>query len=244
MLELESLPAPAPAEPPLCVEAAELDGGQEPNGSIAGYVHRRSFRVTLCVCDKATREQGEVMADMSWLPVAGAAVGAVIALAGTLVTSIRADRTQRSRDRESERLKTYIDFAQALETTHGALRVVARSAPDDPDRSSAAGQAVHDSGIYGVRERLLMSGTAELVEAGETAFGRLIGVRDAVRGGAVLSGRAYHDAYHAYAEALWTFRVTARRALGQRPITPGELGRVSWSEREQCPECRLADASG
>lgn len=184
------------------------------------------------------------MADLSWVPVAGAVVGAVIALAGTLVASIHADQTQRSRDRESERLKTYIDFAQVLEIAHGALRVVARSAPDDPDRPFAAGQAVQDSGIYGVRERLLMSSTVELVEAGETAFGRLIGIRNVVRGGSMLSGRAYHDAYHAYAEALWTFRVTARRALGQRPIAPGELGRVSWSEREQCPECQQTDTSG
>jgi hypothetical protein len=178
------------------------------------------------------------MANASWAPVIGAAVGAVIALAGTLLTTVRHDRTQRNRDRESERLKTYTDFAEALEAAHAALRVVARSAPGDSARTFAAGDAVQCSGIYGVRERLLMSGIAEPVAAGEAAFGRLINVRDAVRGGAVPSGPAYHDAYHPYADALWTFRLTARRELGQRAITPDELGRVSWSESEQCPECR------
>lgn len=184
------------------------------------------------------------MADTSWVPIAGAAVGAVIALAGALMTGIRADRAQRSRDREAERLTTYVEYAQTLEAAHAALRLVARGRADDPDRSFAAGQAVQDSGIYGVRERLLMSGSTELVQACETAFGRLIGVRDAVRGGSALSGRGYHDAYHAYAEALWALRGAVRTVMGQRPITPAELGRISWSEREECPACRRADAPG
>jgi hypothetical protein len=109
-----------------------------------------------------------------------------------------------------------------LEAAHSALRLVARGRVDDPDLSFAAGQAVQDAGVYGVRERLLMSGSTELVQAGETAFGRLMGVRDAVRGGAALSSRSYHDAYHAYADALWALRRAVRTALGQRPITPSE----------------------
>jgi len=180
------------------------------------------------------------LADTSWMPIAGAAVGAVIALAGTLVAGIRADRAQRSREREAERLATYVEYAQTLEAAHAALRSVARGRTDDPDRSFAAGQAVQDSGIYRVRERLLMSGSTELVRACETAFGCLIGVRDAVRAGAGLSSRSYHDAYHAYAEALWALRGAVRTVLRQRPITPADLKRASWSEREECPVCRGA----
>jgi hypothetical protein len=184
------------------------------------------------------------MPDTSWVPIAGAAVGAVIALAGSLVTGVRADRNQRSRDRESERLKTYIEFAQAVEFAHAALRLVARDPSGEPDASFAATQAVQDSGIYGMRERMLMSGTADLVAAGETVFLRLIGIRNSVRAGAALSDPAYHDAYHAYAEALWLFRIAARRALGQRPLVPNELGHVSWSEREKCPECQRTSTPG
>lgn len=177
------------------------------------------------------------MADTSWVPVIGAAVGGAIALAGTVVTTVRTDRTQRRRDRESERLATYVDFALALDQAHGGLREVARSDADGSERAAAAGEAIGKANLYGVRERLLMSGTTELVQAGEAVFHRLIGIRDAVRDGAVPSGPAYHDAYHAFAEAIWTFRIAVRREVSQRPIQPADLGRVSWSEREQCAEC-------
>lgn len=177
------------------------------------------------------------MADTGWTPAAGAAVGAVIALAGTLVSSVRADRTQRSRDRESERLANYVDFALALDDAHASLRDVARSEGDAGGQFASAVQAVWGSRIYGVRERLLMSGTVEMVKAGESVFARLVEIRDAVRSGAALSSPAYHDAYHGFAEALWTFRVAARQELRQRPLVPGDLGRASWSERAECAEC-------
>ena len=177
------------------------------------------------------------MADTSWVPVIGAAVGAAIALAGTVVNTVRTDRTQRRRDRESERLSTYVDFALALHDAHSGLRDVARGDADLAQRAVDAGEALENAKIYGVRERLLMSGTTGLVQAGETAFLRLIGIRDAVRGGAALSGTEYHQAYHAFAEAIWTFRIAVRQEVSQRPITPADLGRVSWSEREQCPVC-------
>jgi hypothetical protein len=180
------------------------------------------------------------MGDASWLAIVGAAVGAVIALAGTLVNTVHTDRTQRSRDREAERLGTYADFALALHDAHAGLRDAALNETRDADRRGATGRAIHDSTIYGVRERLLMSGSVAMVKAGETAFHRLIKIRDVVRSGATLSGPVYHDAYHAFAEALWTFRIAVRRERGQRAIESADLGRVSWSEREECPECGRA----
>jgi hypothetical protein len=139
--------------------------------------------------------------------------------------------------RESDRLKTYVDFALALDTAHAALREVARTSPDDADRHTAASSAVHESGLYGVRERLLMSASPALVTAGEAAFGWLIGIRNAVRSGVILSTPEFHDVYHPFAEALWTFRVTARVELGQNLLNPGDLDRKSWSEREGCALC-------
>src|SRR4051812_9544539 len=107
-----------------------------------------------------------VMADSSWIPLAGAALGAVIALGGTVLAGVRTDRSQRRRDRELDRLRTYVDFALALDAAHAALRKVARTPPEEPGRYEAASSAVHDSGLYGVRERLLMSASPALVTAG------------------------------------------------------------------------------
>lgn len=172
-----------------------------------------------------------------WVPIVSTVSGAVIALAGTLAATVRTDRSQRSRDRESERLRTYVDFALALHAAHGALREIAGGASSGSARHAAAGAAVGNSDLYGVRERLLMSGTTDMVRSGEAAFRALIAMRDVVRAGAVLSGSDYHDAYHSYAESLWSFRVAARQELGQRAITADALGHVSWSEREECEQC-------
>ncbi|MGX6607191.1 hypothetical protein ACWKSP_34470 [Micromonosporaceae bacterium Da 78-11] len=172
-----------------------------------------------------------------WVPIVSTVSGAVIALAGTFAAAVRTDRGQRSRDRESERLRTYVDFALALHAAHAALRAVAGGTSGGPGRHAAAGAAVGGSDLYGVRERLLMSGTTGMVRAGETVFLELIALRDVVRAGAVLSGPDYHDAYHSYAESLWSFRVAARLELGQRVITADALGHVSWSEREECDQC-------
>lgn len=177
------------------------------------------------------------MADSSWIPFASTALGAVIALGGAMMSGVHNDHSQRRRDRESDRLRTYVDFALALDIAHAALREVARTPPDEPGRYKAAASAVHASGLYGVRERLLMSANPALVTAGESAFGRLIDIRDAIRTDVVLSTSGYHDVYHPFAEALWKFRIAARVELGQNLLHPGDLDRETWSEREQCAVC-------
>ncbi|WBB88170.1 hypothetical protein O7542_13770 [Micromonospora sp. WMMC264] len=177
------------------------------------------------------------MAAASWIPVVSTALGAVIALGGGLLAGARNDRGQRRRDRESDRLKTYVDFALALDTAHAALREVARTPSGDASRRVAASAAVHESGLYGVRERLLMSGSPALVVSGEAAFGRLIDIRNAVRSGVMVSTTELHDVYHPFAQALWRFRIVARVELGQRELSPGDLDREDWSERAGCALC-------
>lgn len=172
-----------------------------------------------------------------WVPIVSTAGGAIIALAGTLVAGVRTDRSQRSRDREAERLATYAEFAVALDGAHGALREVARDETAGLDRYTKASAAVHDSKIYSIRERLLMSGSSDLVQAGEQAFLRLVATRNAVRDGVRQSTREFHDLYHPYADALWTFRIAVRREMGQVPFVPDDVGKVSWSERETYPRC-------
>ncbi|MDG4798303.1 hypothetical protein [Micromonospora sp. WMMD1082] len=180
------------------------------------------------------------MAASNWIPIAGTALGAVIALGGTILAGVRNDRGQRRRDRESDRFRTYVDFALALDAAHAGLREVARDRAEDLDRRGAALSAVHASGLYSVRERLLMSASPAVMEAGERAFSRLIDIRDAIRSGAALSSRGYHDAYHPFAEALWTFRVAVRVEIGQSRLDPVDLDRESWSERERCAVCGQA----
>ncbi|MFC6015634.1 hypothetical protein ACFP2T_05440 [Plantactinospora solaniradicis] len=184
------------------------------------------------------------MANTNWIPIASTALGAVIALGGALLAGARNDRGQRRRDRESDRLKTYVDFALALDIAHAALREVARIPSDDTERYTAASSAVQQSGLYGVRERLLMSASVALVTDGEAAFVRLIGIRNAVRSGVMLSTPEFHEVYHPFAEALWTFRVSTRVELGQNLLRPGDLDRESWSEREGCALCGKVENPG
>lgn len=178
------------------------------------------------------------MANSGWIPVVAAAVGGVIAFAGTLLGGVRSDRNQRRRQLETDRLHAYVEFVLALDKAHAALRDVARKTIPDTDRYTVATQDVDASGLYGTREQLLLSGSPHSVKAAEVAFMRLIEIRNAVGGGAALSDERYHDAYHAFAEALWGFRMAARGELGQPGLAPAELERVSWSEREHCPVCR------
>jgi hypothetical protein len=177
------------------------------------------------------------MSNSAWIPVVAAAVGAVIALAGTLLGGVRSDRNERRRQLETDRLHAYVELVLALDKAHANLRDVARQGIPDTDRYTAAIQGVDASGLYGTREQLLLSGSPDLVKAAEIAFMRLIEIRNAVRGGAALSDEGYHDAYHAFTEALWGFRMAARGELGQPQLALAELDRVSWSEREQCPVC-------
>ncbi|MGC9667514.1 hypothetical protein ACNTMW_13265 [Planosporangium sp. 12N6] len=174
---------------------------------------------------------------MDWMPIVSTAAGGVVALSGTLIADLRRSRTQRSRERELECWQNCIDFTLALDSAHGLLREVARTDAGATDRPDAAGDAIGRSGLYRAREKLLVSATPDLVTAGEAAFRRLIEIRDAVRSGAALRSESYHRAYHDFAEALWGFRMRVRTDFGHRPLTPQDLHKASWSEREQCVHC-------
>ncbi|WP_235965712.1 hypothetical protein [Micromonospora rubida] len=131
-----------------------------------------------------------------------------------------------------------VAFMLALDEAHNALRAVARTDLSPSARRDPANATLDDARVYAIRERLLVLGAAPLVSAAEAAFLRLIAVRDAVRAGACLDEAAYHQVYHPFAEALWTFRMALRADLGQPPLTPDALGREDWSDRERCRDCR------
>lgn len=127
-------------------------------------------------------------------------------------------------------------YVLALDSAHAQLREVALT-DQSPDRVLAANRAVHDAGLYAVREQLLVAAPAAVVAAGESLFLRLIAVRDAVRTGARLDSAEYHLVYHPLAEALWRFRLALRACFDEDPFTPQTLDRADWSDRERCPGC-------
>lgn len=179
---------------------------------------------------------------MDWGSLTSAAVGAAIALAGTLLVDVRRDRSQRHRDRELHRWRHCVDYALALDQAHSTLRQVATDWAQHINGLEAANRAMDDAHLYAAREHLLMSGNARQVKAGEEAFLRLVDVRNVVRTGAPLQSPAYHRAYHAFAEALWRFRITVRTEFGHRSLVPSVMGRADWSDRDRCTEC-VADVA-
>jgi hypothetical protein len=174
---------------------------------------------------------------MDVLPLVATVFGAVIALAGTLLTDFRRDRQQRSRDNQQVRRETYVSFALALNAAHDGLRQLGDSFTADSDRPDAANRVLSQTGVYGARERLLMIATKPVAAAGEAAFERLGDIRRAVRDGAGTSSERYHDAYHPWAESVWRFRMAVRGELGQPALTPAGGDESDWSERRDCQVC-------
>jgi transcriptional regulator with XRE-family HTH domain len=144
-----------------------------------------------------------------------------------------ADRPDRT---SSPTVTVAVDFLLAIDAAHLALRQVAET-PDGPGRANAALRAVAGTTLYADRERLLVSAEPALAAAGEAAFLALVALRTEVKLGAGLSSPAYHAAYHAFADAVWSFRQAIRVSAGQKPLTPAELSRENWTDVDRCEIC-------
>ncbi|MGC4808049.1 helix-turn-helix domain-containing protein [Micromonospora sp. DT233] len=129
-----------------------------------------------------------------------------------------------------------VAFVLALDDAHNGLRDCARGRHTG-ELGEATHLAVHNSGLYAQRERLLISGSPALVAAGETVFLALIEIRRAVGRGAGLDTAQYHGAYHPFAEAMWSFRGAVRAEFGQAALSPQLLERPGRSDRDQCERC-------
>jgi hypothetical protein len=178
------------------------------------------------------------MAPVDWLPLISTAVGAAVALCGTLLADLLRARGQHDRDNRIDRRQSYLDFVLALEAVHSRLREVADPAKAPPDLVQAARRAFSEAKVYEAREKLLMSGSPAVVQAGERALLGVGGLREAVAGGAKLHTAAYHDPYHNYAGTLWQLRGSIRSDLGAAGLEPGDLDKPSWDTRERCAFCR------
>jgi hypothetical protein len=178
---------------------------------------------------------------MEWSALVGATVGAILALSGSLVMDVRRDRQARRRDRQTSRRTSAVELILALNAALGALRdVAAQPSADHDDQALSAARAVGDAGLHAAREHVLITGTPALIAKAEETFRRLIAVRDAVRSGSSLESPVFHDAYHSYADSLWRFRLSVRDDLGEGGLTPADLLRRDWSDREQCQICASA----
>jgi hypothetical protein len=173
---------------------------------------------------------------MNWEALASAAIGAILALSGTLVADRRRDGRLRDRDRDLERRRYCVEYTVALAEALGRLRQVVGRAPDAGARRAAAAEAMEP--VHIVREQVLVSGTADLLVASEAAFHRLVDVRDVIRAGAELDSVAFHDAYHGFSDALWRFRLAVRADLHEPALAAADLDRPDWTDRDRCAVCQ------
>jgi hypothetical protein len=178
------------------------------------------------------------MSGVDWVTIVSTISGAGLALAGTVLAYGLSSRDRRSRDDRNDRRRSYLDFILAVETAHSSLRRLA--VPDRPagDIVAETREAMATSGVYGAREKLIITADRAIVHAGEATLRALNGVRDAVRAGARLNTIDFHNAYHRYAEAVWALRRAARVDLGASPISPEDLGKSSWDSQQNCTFCR------
>jgi hypothetical protein len=171
------------------------------------------------------------------IPLVSTAVGAAIALGGTVIVDVVRSRDSRSRDGQAARKSAYLDLVIAHGVALQELREVANSGLGRGERIAEINVRMTKSGIYLAREKLFMAAPRWVLRPAESAFEQLIRVRDAVRAGATLNSDAYHDVYHPYSEKMWLLRNAIRSDLDASQLSPSDLARVSWDNREQCAVC-------
>src|SRR5690242_9399061 len=110
-------------------------------------------------------------------------LGAGIALAATLAAETLRARSEHRRILAELRYHTYLDFLVACARANDALRAIS---VDGGATAAGVADAMRESGLYVARERLLATGSPEVVLSGENAFQSILGLRDAVAEGRVL----------------------------------------------------------
>jgi hypothetical protein len=175
---------------------------------------------------------------VDWTPLVSTAIGGAVAMGGALLADRLRHHGQRERESRAERRQCYVDFVVAIDASHSRLRQISDPAEaiSDPHYEASRVFGVHH--VYEAREKLLMSGSAAAVGAGERVLNRLGALRDAVGAGAQRRTAAFHDPYHEFAEALWRLRRTIREDLGASGLSPADLDKPSWDSRETCAFCR------
>jgi hypothetical protein len=135
------------------------------------------------------------------------------------------DRDQARGELETQR-QTTVDFILATDSAHGLLRNVATRSIDQSELKQAARDAVGDSSLYSIRERMLIVVPAKVAYAAEKTFHSIIEIRDAVASGSALNSPPYRDAYSVYAKAIWGLRQAARESFGVSSLDLREIEEI------------------
>jgi hypothetical protein len=135
-------------------------------------------------------------------------LGAMIALAATLLAETIRTRRERATVLSQLRYDSYLGFLLAIVQANDSLHAISVG---DRDQATEVAAAMRNSGIYTARERLLVTGSPEMVLAGEATFRSLLEIRDAVARGLPLTWPNYHPASDGMAKVVWALRQAARR---------------------------------
>ncbi|WP_367325943.1 hypothetical protein [Streptomyces sp. HUAS ZL42] len=150
-------------------------------------------------------------------------LGAVIALAASLLAELIRTRRERAAVLTKLRYDAYLGFVLATVRANDALHAISVG---DQDGNTSVPEAMRDSGLYPARERLLVTGSPEMVLASEAAFRTLLDIRDAVAQGMPLAWPDYRPAADGMAKGVWALRLAARREFDGRPLDLEQLSAV------------------
>ncbi|WP_406397593.1 CchlQ [Streptomyces sp. NBC_00879] len=181
---------------------------------------------------------------MDWGTLVAAVSGGSIAISGTVLADYLRHRHEQDRGVGERRRDVYIEFITAAGACHARLRQIAQDPGAEADVDTAAREALSDAAIHEVRERLFIDATTGVAAAGQSMFQQLRALQRTVAVGESLTSPAFHDAYHPYIGAVWTYRVAVRGELEGKPLAPEDFGWDGWDGRDRCPICQAAVVSG
>ncbi|MEV6396982.1 CchlQ [Streptomyces sp. NPDC051907] len=181
---------------------------------------------------------------MDWGTLIATVSGGSIAISGTVLADYLRHRHEDDRGVGARRRAVYIEFIAAAGVCHARLRQIAQDPGAEPDLDAAARAALSDAGVYEARERLFIDAADDVAGAGQAMFERLRSLQRAVAAGASPDSAAFHDAYHPYIGAVWTYRVAVRAELEGRALSPAAFGWGGWDGTDRCSLCREAAAAG
>ncbi|KPC60297.1 hypothetical protein [Streptomyces chattanoogensis] len=174
---------------------------------------------------------------MDWGTLVATVSGGFVAISGTVLADHLRRRHESERSVEARRRAVYIEFITAAGACHTRLRQIAQAPGAEADLDASTRAALNDAAIYEVRERLFIDATTDVASAGQAMFERLRTLQRAVAAGAPHNSPAFHDAYHPYIAAVWSYRLAARKELEGRPFSPAAFGWEEWDGRDRCALC-------
>ncbi|GAA3897450.1 hypothetical protein GCM10022244_04670 [Streptomyces gulbargensis] len=180
---------------------------------------------------------------MEWATLAATLGGALIAMAGSVLADRLRTRQEDRRGLQERRRVVYTEFIAAAGAAHTELRRLAQHGGEAADLEDASRQALVDARVFEVRERLFLDASPRIARAGQTMFEGLRALRRTVAAGAGVSTPAFHEVYHPYLQAVWSYRAAVREELEGPALSPAEFGWSAWDGRERCPHCREGGAA-